>query len=181
MILRVSSLSVVPPGGLPPMWGPWIGCRVPAAARGRFSADRSAWSVIGDQPGLAGQVGGWDPATGRAHALGLWAGADAHGTFMRERHDAVVAGNRQGDGFTAIGTAAGEVVHETAGDMAGLAGALQSAALLRVADRLLLPGREEHVLEVQRRVRAPGTAAGGMPAGAVTRSLQQARRVVPAA
>ncbi|GGX87456.1 hypothetical protein [Streptomyces hiroshimensis] len=89
---------------------------------------------------------------------------------MRERHDAVVAGNRQADSCTAIETAAGEVVHEMAGDMADLPGALQSAALLRVADCLLLPGREEHFLEVQRRVWAPGmAAAGGMLAGAVTR------------
>ncbi|MGK5727928.1 DUF4937 domain-containing protein [Streptomyces sp. URMC 124] len=156
------------------MWGKWIGCSVPPDARGRFSAAQGAWSVIRDQPGLVGQVGGWDPATGRAHVLGLWAGPAAYGRFMRERHDAVVAGNRQADGFTAIETADGEVVQEMAGDTTrgvhGLPGALESAALLRVADCLLLPGREEHFLEVQRRVWAPGmAAAGGMLAGCVTR------------
>lgn len=53
------------------MWGKWIGCRVPAAERGHFSAAQGAWSTISDQPGLVGQMGGWDPATGRAHLPAL--------------------------------------------------------------------------------------------------------------
>ncbi|MGA5817560.1 DUF4937 domain-containing protein [Kitasatospora sp. NPDC094028] len=66
------------------MWGKWIGCEVPDAARGRFAAAQRAWSAIGDQPGLVGQVGGWDPAGGRAHVLGLWADAAAHRHYAAE-------------------------------------------------------------------------------------------------
>ncbi|WP_331728321.1 DUF4937 domain-containing protein [Streptomyces sp. NBC_00158] len=162
------------------MWGKWIGCTVPVAARGPFSAAQGAWSAISDQPGLVGQVGGWDPATGRAHLLGLWTDEEAYRRFMRERHDAVAAANQQSGSYTAIDVAAGEVVLEMAGDTAGLPHALEHAALehaapwhaplLRVADCRLLPGRAEHFLEVQREVWAPGmAAAGGMLAGIVTR------------
>jgi Domain of unknown function (DUF4937 len=152
------------------MWGKWIRCRVPGAARGRFSVAQRGWAVIGDQVGLVGQVGGWDPVTGRAHVLGLWADADAYGRFMRERHDAVVAGNGQDGTYTAIEVATGEVLLEMAGDAADLRRALERAVLLRVADCRLLPGREEHFLDAQRRVWAPGmAAAGGMLGGVVTR------------
>ncbi|MFF2041204.1 DUF4937 domain-containing protein [Kitasatospora sp. NPDC058170] len=151
------------------MWGKWISCGVPPAVRGVFSAGQSAWSVIGDQPGLVGQVGGWDAATGRAHVLGVWADARAYARFMDERHDAVVAGIRQDAGYSSIEIAAGETVLEMAGDTAGLPQALAAATLLRVADCRLVPGREEHFLEVQREVWAPGmAAAGGMLAGVVT-------------
>ncbi|MFG3050512.1 DUF4937 domain-containing protein [Kitasatospora sp. NPDC048239] len=151
------------------MWGKWISCGVPTAARGVFSAGQSAWSVIGDQPGLVGQVGGWDPATGRAHVLGMWADARMYRRFMDERHDAVVAGIRQDAGYRSIEIAAGGTVLEMAGDAADLPQALKSATLLRVADCRLLPGREDHFLEVQREVWAPGmAAAGGMLAGVVT-------------
>ncbi|MFD7641664.1 DUF4937 domain-containing protein [Kitasatospora sp. NPDC059795] len=152
------------------MWGKWIGCTVPVAARERFSAAQQAWSTISDQPGLIGQVGGWDPATGTARVLGLWADAEAYGRFMRERHDAVVADSRPGDSFTGIDVATGEVVLDMAGDAADLTDALEHATLLRVADCRLLPDRTDHFLDVQRTVWAPGmAAAGGMLAGVVTR------------
>ncbi len=152
------------------MWGKWISCRVPEAARERFSTAQGAWSTISDQPGLVGQVGGWDPATGCAHLLGLWTDEEAYRCFMRERHDAVVAGNQQGTICSTTDVATGEIVLQMAGDAAGLPHALERAALLRVADCRLLPGREEHFLDVQRTVWAPGmAAAGGMLAGVVTR------------
>ncbi|MFB0632138.1 DUF4937 domain-containing protein [Streptomyces sp. AB3(2024)] len=39
------------------------------------------------------QVGGWDPATGRAHVLGLWSDAGSYRRFMEERHDRVFVGH----------------------------------------------------------------------------------------
>ncbi|WP_435871964.1 DUF4937 domain-containing protein [Kitasatospora griseola] len=150
------------------MWGKWIGCEVPVAARGRFSVAQEAWSTISDQPGLVGQLGGWDPATGRAQLLGLWTDESAYRRFMRERHDTVAAGNQQRAGCTAIDIATGGTVLAMAGDVADLPHALERATLLRVADCRTLPGREEHFLEVQREVWAPGmAAAGGMLAGVV--------------
>ncbi|WTD39734.1 YdbC family protein (plasmid) [Streptomyces sp. NBC_01643] len=152
------------------MWIKWISCEVPVATRERFSGAQRAWSTISDQPGLIGQVGGWDPATDRAHLLGLWTGAEAYKCFMRDRHDAVTARNRQDDSYTAIEIATGEVLIEMAGDSANLCHALEHATLLRVADCSLLPGREEHFIDVQRRIWAPGmAAAGGMLAGAFIR------------
>ncbi|CAM5493143.1 hypothetical protein SAVIM338S_03473 [Streptomyces avidinii] len=160
------------------MWGKWIGCGVPAAMRGRFAVAQGAWAAIGDQPGLIGQVGGWDPATGRAHVLAFWTDAGSYGRFMRERHDTVFAGSGQQASYSSIETATGETVLEMAGDSSGVAAALEGAALLRVADCRLLPGREEHFLEVQRSIWAPGmAAAGGMLAGAVTR-LDEHRHLV---
>ncbi|MFJ6385722.1 DUF4937 domain-containing protein [Kitasatospora sp. NPDC092039] len=152
------------------MWAKWISCEVPVAARGQFFAAQLHWSRISDQPGLVGQVGGWDPATGHARLLGLWTDAEAYGGFMRERHDAVVAESGPSAGYSAIETATGGTVLEMPGETAGPAAALRRAALLRVADCRLLPGRQEHFLDVQRTVWAPGmAAAGGMLAGVVTR------------
>ncbi|MFC8719025.1 DUF4937 domain-containing protein [Kitasatospora sp. NPDC057198] len=156
------------------MWGKWITCRVPAAARGRFSAAQAAWSAIGDQPGLVGQLGGWDGSTGDALLLGLWSDADAYDRFMRERHDAVadsIGRSADGDaGYTSIDVATGGVVLEMPGDAADLAHALERAALLRIADCRVRPGRSAHFLDVQREVWAPGmAAAGGMLGGVVVR------------
>ncbi|MFE3461062.1 DUF4937 domain-containing protein [Nocardiopsis aegyptia] len=152
------------------MWGKWVGCSVPVAERGLFDAAQRAWSVIADQPGLVGQLGGWDPATGRAHVLGLWRDVDAYGSFMRERHDAVAAGSHQGDAYAAIETATGEVLFTMSGDADGLPRALATGTLLRVADCRPAPDRAAHFLDVQRRLWAPGmAAAGGMLGGAVTR------------
>ncbi|WP_031073105.1 DUF4937 domain-containing protein [Streptomyces sp. NRRL WC-3742] len=156
------------------MWGKWIGFSVPADARERFSSAQSAWSTMSDQPGLVGQVGGWDAATGRAHLLALWADEGAYRRFMRERHDTVTAANQQSTTYTAIDVSTGEVVLDMAGDAGdslprALPRALERATLLRVADCRLLPGRDDHFLDVQRTVWAPGmAAAGGMLAGVVT-------------
>ncbi|WP_380285917.1 DUF4937 domain-containing protein [Kitasatospora purpeofusca] len=150
------------------MWGKWIGCEVPESGRERFSAAQRGWAAIGDQPGLVGQVGGWD--RGCARVLGLWADEEAYGRFMRERHDAVIGASGQGGTYAAIATATGAVVLEMAGDAAELPRALEAATLLRVADCRLRPGRAAHFLDVQRRVWAPGmAAAGGMLGGVVTR------------
>ncbi|MFJ9695580.1 DUF4937 domain-containing protein [Kitasatospora sp. NPDC101183] len=153
------------------MWGKWIGCTVPEAARGRFAEAQRGWSAIGGRPGLVGQVGGWDGATGRAHVLALWADEEAYGRFMREQHDAVFAATGQGGSYTAIEVATGPTVLTMAGDAGdNLPLALRRATLLRVADCHLLPGRDDHFLQVQRDRWAPGmAAAGGMLAGAVTR------------
>ncbi|MFD8979715.1 DUF4937 domain-containing protein [Streptomyces sp. NPDC059564] len=157
------------------MWGKWIGCDVPEGMREGFSAAQGGWSAIGDQPGLVGQVGGWDPRTGHARVLGLWTDADTYARFMRDRHDTVVAGLRQGETYSGIDIAAGETVLDLDGD---LPGGLAAAGLLRVADCRLFPGREEHFLEVQRTVWGPGMAAsGGLLAGTVTR-LDPARYLV---
>ncbi|MFI6154321.1 DUF4937 domain-containing protein [Kitasatospora sp. NPDC051170] len=153
------------------MWGKWIGCSVPTESRERFSAAQRAWSSISDQPGLIGQVGGWDPATGRAQLLALWTDEDAYRRFMREGHDAVTAANRQSTSYTAIDVATGEVVLDMPGDAGtALPLALERATLLRVADCRLLPGRDDHFLHIQRHLWAPGmAAAGGMLTGVVTR------------
>ncbi|MFF2659428.1 DUF4937 domain-containing protein [Kitasatospora sp. NPDC058032] len=150
------------------MWGKWIGCEVPEDGRERFSDAQRAWAAIRDQPGLIGQVGGWEG--GYARVLGLWADEEAYGRFMRERHDAVVAASGQGGTYTAIEAGTGDVVLEMAGDAADLRGALGTAALLRVADCRLRPGRAAHFMDVQHEVWAPGmAAAGGMLGGVVTR------------
>jgi quinol monooxygenase YgiN len=160
------------------MWAKWISCQVPPDARGRFGAAQAAWSVIGDQPGLVGQLGGWDPATGHARVLGLWADADAYTCFLRERHDAVFADSRQRDSYTAIEIATGEVLFEMPGEAADLPRALEGAALLRVADCRLLPDRAEHFLDVQRQVWAPGMAAAGGMLGGVVTQLEERRFLV---
>jgi len=54
------------------MLAKWVTCIVPPDSRDAFSAAQRQWSVISDQPGLIGQLGGWDTTAGHAHILGLW-------------------------------------------------------------------------------------------------------------
>lgn len=142
------------------MLAKWITCAVPADARDRFAVAQQRWSVIADQPGLAGQVGGWDSRTGRAHVLGLWADADSHQAFLRYRHDAIA----DAGGYTGIEVAIGEVVLTMPGAAATVGGAM-SGGLLRVADCHLAEGAEEHFVDVQREVWAPAMAAAGVLGG----------------
>jgi heme-degrading monooxygenase HmoA len=142
----------------------WITCDVPARTRERFAADQQRWSVIADQPGLIGQVGGWDSRTGRAHVLGLWADAGSHQAFLRDRHDAVA----DTGGHTGIAVALGEVVLTMSGATTVVAGAM-SGGLLRVADCHLVAGAEEHFVAVQREVWAPAMAAAGVLGGVLAR------------
>ena len=53
------------------MLAKWVTCIVPPDSRDAFSAAQRQWSVISDQPGLIGQLGGWDTTAGHAHILGL--------------------------------------------------------------------------------------------------------------
>jgi heme-degrading monooxygenase HmoA len=143
----------------------WITCEVPAGARDRFAAAQQRWSVIADQPGLIGQVGGWDSRTGRAHVLGLWADVDSHQAFLRDRHDAVA----DAGGCTGIEVALGEVVLTMPSTAAVVAGAV-SGGLLRVADCHLAAGAEEHFVAVQRDVWAPAMASAGVLGGVLVQS-----------
>lgn len=143
----------------------WITCDVPARARDRFATAQQRWSVIVDQPGLIGQVGGWDSRTGRAHVLGLWTDADSHQTFLRDRHDSVA----DAGAYTGIAVTYGEVVLTMPGATAMVAEAM-SGGLLRVADCHLAAGAEEHFVDVQREVWAPAMATAGVFGGVLVRT-----------
>lgn len=155
------------------MLAKWITCAVPASARDRFAAAQQKWSVIADQPGLVGQVGGWDSRTGRAHVLALWADAGSHQEFLRDRHDSVA----DASGSTGITIALGEVVLAMSGAAAEMAEAM-GGELLRVADCHLAAGAEEHFVAVQREVWAPAMAAAGVLGGVLARTA--ARRYLVA-
>lgn len=141
------------------MLAKWITCDVPAHTRDRFAAAQQRWSVIADQPGLIGQVGGWDSQTGRAHVLALWTDTDSHQAFLRNRHDSIA----DAGGDTGIAVALGEVVLTMPGATA------MSGGLLRVADCHLAVGAEEHFLAVQREVWAPAMATAGVLGGVLVR------------
>ncbi|MEU4769597.1 DUF4937 domain-containing protein [Actinosynnema sp. NPDC023794] len=146
------------------MLAKWITCDVPTASRDVFSAAQARWTVIGDQPGLLGQVGGWDPRTGRAHVLALWADAASHEVFLRDRHDAIA----DASGYRGIAVAVGETVLTLPGTAATVAEAIDGP-VLRVADCLLAAGAEEHFTDVQREVWAPAMATAGVLGGVVAR------------
>ncbi|WP_338013540.1 DUF4937 domain-containing protein [Saccharothrix sp. ALI-22-I] len=146
-----------------PVLAKWITCDVPIDARDAFAATQRRWSVIADQPGLVGQVGGWDSRTSRAHVLALWADTDSHGVFLRDRHDAVA----DAGGYTGISVALGEVALTMSGAAADVAEAMDGG-VLRVADCHLAEGAEEHFRNVQHRVWAPAMEAAGVLGGVLT-------------
>ncbi|MFD9689836.1 DUF4937 domain-containing protein [Kitasatospora sp. NPDC059088] len=153
-----------------PMWGKWINCRVRPGARADFAAGQRRWSAIADQPGLLGQLGGWDGTGRRALLYALWADRAGYDRFLRERHDAIATEAAQQGSWESIRVAAGPVVQAFPGTAPTLPDALRHATVLRAADCRLHPGCAEHFLAVQRDVWAPGmAAAGGLLAGTVTR------------
>lgn len=155
----------------------WISAVVPAASLTEFDTAQQRWSMIGDQPGLIGQVGGWDTA-GVAHVLAFWRDRPSYRQFMRQRHDEVTRVNQQRDTYTSIAAAIGEVVFSLGGDAGDVPRALGEAVLMRVADCDIVPGREAHFIDMHRRVWAPAmAAAGGMLAGCCTK-LEQHRYLV---
>ncbi|MFD8081716.1 DUF4937 domain-containing protein [Kitasatospora sp. NPDC059722] len=164
------------------MWIKWINCRVLPGGREDFADAQREWAAIADQPGLVGQVGGWEAGGERAHVLGVWADEKAYTAFMEVRHDEIVtaasaerSGRRDGEGpepgsWQVTSVTTGASVLDIPGEAAGLDDALARGTALRVADCHLHPGRAEHFLDAQRRVWNPAmAAAGGMLAGAVTR------------
>jgi hypothetical protein len=88
----------------------WISAGVPASAHAKFAEAQRQWLTIEDQPGLIGQVGGWDNAAGTAHVLALWNDRDSYQSFMVHRHDAVTAARPQESIYTSIETAVGDVI-----------------------------------------------------------------------
>ncbi|MEV7601872.1 DUF4937 domain-containing protein [Kitasatospora sp. NPDC089797] len=152
------------------MWAKWIDCRVRPGAHAAFAAGQRRWSAIADQPGLLGQLGGWSGTDGRALLLALWTNEAAHRHFLHERHDEVAARADQQDRWDSLRIASGPVVLTLPGAAPSLPDALRRAALLRVADCELRPGRTAHFLTVQRELWAPGMAAtGGLLTGSVAR------------
>lgn len=120
----------------------WIGCAVPPRFREAFSTAQRRWSPLGAEPGLVGQVGGWDTTTGRAYILALWRDGSAYRSFMRHRHDALAAATGQERSYTEIEVTTGDVVFPMAGDAPSLAAAIRNAVVLRAADcRILLSPR----------------------------------------
>ncbi|MEV8443174.1 DUF4937 domain-containing protein [Actinosynnema sp. NPDC051121] len=153
------------------MLAKWITCDVPTRARDAFDAAQARWTAIADQPGLIGQVGGWDQRTGRAHVLALWADADSHRVFLRDRHGAVA----DTSGYRGIEVAVGDTL--TLPGTATTAAEAIEGLVLRVADCRLAEGASERFEDAQRHVWAPAMAAAGVLGGVVA-SLGANRRLV---
>ena len=151
----------------------WITWDVPGDAHDVFGAAQERWTAIADQPGLIGQVGGWDTRTGRAHVFALWADAGSHEAFLRDRHDAVA----DATGYRGLEVALGETSLALPGAAATVAEAMEGP-VLRVADCRLAEGAHEHFAEVQRRVWAPAMAAAGVLGGVVAHLASDRRLVV---
>lgn len=144
----------------------WVTCSVSEESRAAFGSAQRGWSAVAGQPGLLGQMGGWDTTTGDAHVLGVWAEDDYYRAFMRQRHDVVAEQTGQARTYQAIETATGAAIFTILGDSLTLAEAIAGGVVLRVADCRVTDGRRDHFVEAQREVWAPGmAAAGGMLGG----------------
>jgi Domain of unknown function (DUF4937 len=143
----------------------WITCRVAPADRQRFSAAQERCAPIAQEPGFICQVGGLDSAD-TACVLALWEERDAYGSFMRERHDAILEAAAQPGTYRDLRVATGEVLLEMPGAAAGTVAALTRAQLVRVADCRVRPARDDHFRAAQREVWLPGmSTVDGMLGG----------------
>jgi len=142
----------------------WVTCAVDARRRQPFSTAQQRWAMIADQPGLIGQVGGWS-LTGDAQILALWTDAEAYTSFMGARHDAVVDAAAQRGTYRPLTTSTGAVILSVPGEAASVGAAIGVGTVLRVADCEVHEGRDEHFMEAQRTVWAPGMSAAGVLGG----------------
>lgn len=156
----------------------WVTCSVDEASHGAFGFAQEGWSAIAEQPGLVGQVGGWDTATGDALILGVWANRSSYELFMRDRHDAVANRLGQSRTYLAVHAAIGDAIFTIDGDAASLPHALAAGVLLRVADCQVGTAHRAHFIDVQRGVWAPGMAAAGGMLGGVFTQLAEDRYLV---
>jgi len=156
----------------------WVTCSVAEASREAFGSAQQGWSAIVGQPGLVGQVGGWDTATGDAHILGLWTDRGSYGLFMRDRHDVVANQSGQAQTYRGVHVSVGDAVFTIDGDAPRLPDALTGGVLLRVADCRVDAARRAHFVGEQRDVWAPGMAAAGGMLGGVFTQLAACRYLV---
>ncbi|MBN2909952.1 YdbC family protein [Polycladomyces sp. WAk] len=152
----------------------WIVCHVPEENREFFSQAQQQWSALRDVPGFVAQFGGWnaaDPA--EACIVGLWKDRDSYTAFMEKIHDEIYVSGRQQETFDRIAVTIMEEILPV-GHLERLClGGWMEAELIRVADCRVLPGREDHFLQMQQEVWNPAMEQtdgmlGGVFAGDVS-------------
>ncbi len=144
----------------------WIVCDVAPTRRDEFSRAQAGWAVLTGEDGFVCQVGGRDEnAPDTACVLAVWTDAEVYERFMRDHHDAIVRASGQQDTYRSVRVATGPTILEMRGDRDGVE-VLVTAGVLRVADCVVLPGREGHFRRVQEHVWLPGMASvDGMLSG----------------
>jgi heme-degrading monooxygenase HmoA len=150
----------------------WIVCQVARPNRDRFSQAQEQWAAVAGLEGFVAQVGGWDlGAECQACIAALWRDAASYGAFMTGEHEAIVRRNGQARTYDASTTALFEVLWEIPGWSPSLLSALGSGAIMRTADCVLRPGRQDHFLQVQQSLWAPAMdETEGMLGGVFGRS-----------
>jgi len=151
---------------------PKEGAQDPEDHTAAFTRAQEAWAELRDSQGFLGQWGGWDMADdGTAGILACWRDEAAWRHFQAGAHDRIVAGSGQAGTMEACATALFDLVLDMPGAAGTLPGAAGGAAVLRVADCRLRPGRREHFEAVQARAWRPAMAAApGMLGGAFGRA-----------
>ena len=156
----------------------WIICEVPQDKQDAFSKAQQHWRALERVAGFRGQVGGWDSMEpNRACILGLWANAEAYVQFMEHVHDPIFEQSHQKETYVDSRITRANVLLDITGTHPKMDSAVSDAKLLRVADCLLKPRRNEHFIEMQETVWNPAmTATGDMLAGAFSAVENQADR-----
>lgn len=146
--------------------------------RAAFDRGQSAWRGLAGLPGFVAQAGGWSrPDPARAVIVGFWGDRASYDRFMAADHDRIYADSAQNGTYHDPVTVLAVVVHPMPGSAGGIADAVGRAALLRVADCRVRPGREPHFREVQRDIWLPGMRdTPGMLGGVFARGVSDPRR-----
>lgn len=145
----------------------WIVCAVPTESREAFSRAQTIWRELEPAPGFLGQIGGWNVADPtQACILGLWRDEAAYRNFMENLHDPIFERGGQRGTYAGISVLACRFVFDVPGSLDCVTVALGRAKVLRVADCILKPNRNESFLKRQQTVWNPGMKqAPGMLAG----------------
>ncbi len=162
------------------MFFKWIVCHVPLEKRDSFSLAQTKWVELATIPGFVGQLGGWDLLSKNdACILGIWQNQKSYQVFMDQHHDLIFVDNKQGDTFKTIDVSLLQPICNMPGVLDNMRNGLEIAKIIRVADCMVRPEREEHFTEVQRKIWIPGMSeAPGLLAGSFNKVIGDGIRYI---
>lgn len=145
----------------------WIECTVKENMKEAFSAAQEQWGQTAGTPGFIAQTGGWDAQDKNLACIAaFWEDEKALSRFMKDQHDDIFNRNLQKDTYHNIQVRHFNMLFEMKGSSRSLSRDIHQGEVLRVADCLVKPGREQHFETMQQQVWKPGMqSAHGMLGG----------------
>ncbi len=141
--------------------------------RNQFADGQRAWAAVRDQPGFAGQFGGWaQKQAEEAWIQAVWLSPRHYQRFMNTAHDGLAAVQAQAGAIAQLTNLLFVTRASIPGCMPHACRALAQTAVLRLTITRAKPGQIDALQQAQRRIWNPALAAApGLLAGCFGQAL----------